>query len=121
MHRQDVGGSRLFVPRDGDEILVADDQKEQSKNGQSESGLEPGEPADSSGGEDGPRSGRASENFPGGGNKFGGRAQLGGAFGARKVVLFVSIALDRREFAQQVSLAGLRSKRFVVVHRRSFH
>src|SRR5262249_46402051 len=130
--RGEDSGSRelpvcMFVMGNGDEVLIADKKKQSRENGQSESRLEPGEPA---GGRDNGwrnrryRNSRDAEWFrslAAVAQKIGGGAKIGGALGAGKVVLFKIIAEIGGEFAEKIFFTRLGLNRFVVVHRSPFH
>src|SRR5262250_2021993 len=119
MHRKDLRGSRALIIRNGDEVLIPDQNQQSGQSGGSVGRPEPGKPTS-----DRFRMGiwnrRSSQDFAGSAEESGGEAQPSTAFGAGEVVFFVGVAFGRREFAQEVFLASLRLKSFIVVHRKSF-
>src|SRR5262245_28140178 len=107
MHRENARSGSLSILGNRDQILIANHQQEERKGGEGKSRTQPGEAASWLGWNCGAGSRGGGEEFARGSQKQGGRTQLGGAFGAGKVVLFVGVALVQGQLAQQVLLAGL--------------
>src|SRR5215471_20612579 len=108
MHRENPRRGSLSILGNRDQILIANQQQEQCKGGEGKGRTEPVEAASSLGCNCGAESRGGGEEFARGCQEPGGGTQLGGAFGAGEVVLFVGVALAQSQFAQKVLLAGLR-------------
>src|SRR6516225_5279865 len=120
---QHVGSYGFLQLRNGHEILVS---KKKEKEGEGRNGKDRVQPRERAARRpnisrfDG-RNRCFGQNLLAGSDEFRSETQLSGAFGAREIMLLVSLAQLRREFAEQVFFTSLRIHRRIMIHPVSVH